>query len=459
MHMIQSVKIGLVFVLASVFGFSGCGGGDSSGSTTEIDNQTEEIVVLNEQCTPIKAQINENSIGNLQPFTILQESLNITESIWDGTSTRVLDFDGDGDDDLIRLEYSFPFSQTYSGSVTILENQNGTLIESTAEWIVPDHPRDFAIADFDGDGKEEMFVAQHGYDAEPFPGAPNLLLKYENNRLIDAGSSNIVTNESNGFTHGAAHADVDCDGDIDIFTVDAGSADVDSHLLINNQGIFTIKEQSIPDDFIAGYQESTFIDFDLDGDPDLFMGASSSVDQQETTLLVNDGFGNFKKSSQVSLPSPNYTPSHGINSVQAADFTGDGYPDLLLFEISEPFSTRSAIRLWENQKDGSFIDITAKMGLPVECTGEVIEPLFVEDFNNDGWMDFIIPLGCEETGSAPAIAINTGTGFHITNMTSFRSWFEYATPYPIDIDSDGDLDLYLDQGGGPVLLENSTIVK
>lgn len=32
------------------------------------------------------------------------------------------------------------------------------------------HPRDYIAADFNGDGKEDLFVADHGTDVSPFPG-------------------------------------------------------------------------------------------------------------------------------------------------------------------------------------------------------------------------------------------------------------------------------------------------
>ena len=46
---------------------------------------------------------------------------------------------------------------------------NGTL--PTTE-----HPREILVADFNGDGRDDVFVAAHGYDAMPFAGERNSLI-------------------------------------------------------------------------------------------------------------------------------------------------------------------------------------------------------------------------------------------------------------------------------------------
>ena len=70
------------------------------------------------------------------------------------------------------------------------------------------HPRKAIVADFNGDGRPDIFVACHGYDATPFPGEANkVVLSQPNGTYVTSNASADV-----GFHHGAAAADLNGDG-------------------------------------------------------------------------------------------------------------------------------------------------------------------------------------------------------------------------------------------------------
>ena len=77
------------------------------------------------------------------------------------------------------------------------------------------HPRNLYVADFDGNGTEDLVVADHGFDSFPFPGTQNaLFLQQTDGTLLDASGQ---LPQVADFTHDIAIGDIDGDGDIDIY--------------------------------------------------------------------------------------------------------------------------------------------------------------------------------------------------------------------------------------------------
>jgi hypothetical protein len=375
----------------------------------------------------------------------------------DGYRTIPLDFDGDGDVDIVRLEYSYPSSSPYTGAVRVFRNQGDGTFENVSTSavlgiIVPDHPRDFEVADFTGDGVPDLYVAQHGFDASPFPGAPNLLLTRAGNQLTNQFQSRFSPARSSGFSHGSSVADVDCDGDLDLVEINVSNLAPNALFLNNGAGNFSEAPQSaFPVATQIRWQEAAFIDIDADGDPDLFLGARATPGSNQDLILINDGFGRFRERDGVRPAAGLFSPLRAINNAKAADFNGDGLDDLLLFEIPQPFSTVSAIRLWLNNGNGSFSDESAAWGLPPLCDGEVIEPLWVQDLNGDGWPDVLLPWGCGQLGTG--IFVNTGSRFNFVSFTQIEPWFGGDNATPIDLDGSGrPALLFGDRGGSPALV-------
>jgi hypothetical protein len=403
----------------------------------------------NAACTPPAAASRGTAQGAPNYGTTVLPQDGIPAVTWPGWRSIGVDYDGDGDTDLLRLEYMYPSSPPpyAAGVVRLFRNDSGvyhdvssTVLSSTAG---PNHQRDFEIRDFTGDGIADVYVAVHGYDASPFPGAPNLFFTKVGGQLVQAAATAFTPYQTNGFTHGTSAADVDCDGDLDLVEILAND-NVPSNLFLNNGAGSFSRAPSSALPIASGtqhWQEGEFIDFDHDGDPDLYLGCNASASCSGDLLLVNDGFGHFRAAATPALPAPRYTPMHALNQAKTADFNGDGWPDLLTFEIDHPFTTRSAIRLWINQKDGSFKDESAAWGLPAECSAEMIEPLYIRDMNNDGWPDAMIPSGCSELGAGGGILFNRGTSFSFFAYSSIAPYLATDEAVPADVDGDGRLDL------------------
>ena len=89
---------------------------------------------------------------------------------YDGFSwSFAADFDGDGDDD-VMLPGGRHFEAVAAESGVILLN-NGDFAFEVAAGDRPRgvHPREVLIADFNGDGANDFFIADHGYDRRTVP--------------------------------------------------------------------------------------------------------------------------------------------------------------------------------------------------------------------------------------------------------------------------------------------------
>ena len=123
------------------------------------------------------------------------------------------------------------------------------------------------------------------------------------------------------------------------------------------------------------------------------------------------------------------------------DYDADGYPDILLVNSMDwpgHQRNRSALKLYKNNRNGSFSDVTRAAGLDIELYGMGVA---VADYNNDGFPDILITCVGQNH-----LFQNTGKGtFRDVTKTSGlagRSAFSTSALW-FDYDRDGHLDLFV----------------
>ncbi len=118
------------------------------------------------------------------------------------------------------------------------------------------------------------------------------------------------------------------------------------------------------------------LDFDRDGDEDLFVG-----DGVRSILYENDGHGRFTDVTVKAGLAVSETQGIAATGVAAADVDGDGYPDLLVTDAFGP------TRLFRNRGDGTFEEITSRSGIVTR--GPTRSAAFA-DVDGDGSLDLFI---------------------------------------------------------------------
>ena len=123
------------------------------------------------------------------------------------------------------------------------------------------------------------------------------------------------------------------------------------------------------------------------------------------------------------------------------DYDRDGWQDILLINGMDwpgHKRQRSTLRLYRNNGDGSFSDVTRKAGLDVEMYGMGVA---VGDYNNDGFPDILITCVGQNrlfrnTGKGAFVDVTRSSGLAARQRFSTSAlWF--------DFDRDGLLDLFV----------------
>lgn len=391
MNLWKLVTVALFFVLSS------CGGGDDDGGS----NTNDPIVNLN--ISP-NFNVDSQSSYQLQKTTLhIDRRYGINGSPCNCFYHAVVytDLDSDGDIDVFM---SGGDGADNRNPVEIHINDgadNFTLDNSVISGSEPGaiHPRKALLGDYNGDGKLDIFVAGHGYDQPPFPGEHPLLFLTTTNGLE---YSNVLESYS-GFFHAAASADIDNDGDIDIFVGDNTSP----FFLINDgNGNFSRNTDRLTSEVNnKSLFTAELIDIDKDGYIDL-IAAGHEFEGMNTVIYWGSSSGTYLSTNKTVLPS--VAGQETVLDIDSEDINNDGQKDIVLNRTgggNNNFYVGYYIQLLQNIGNRQFTDTTNNILLNSDINGTWMDWLRLQDFNNDGHLDII-----EDNASPGLVWFNDGSG-------------------------------------------------
>ncbi|MEO7310396.1 MAG: FG-GAP-like repeat-containing protein [Chitinophagaceae bacterium] len=269
-------------------------------------------------------------------------------------------------------------------------------------------PKAMAIGDFDGDGNQDVVVANSGSNSV------TLITGNGSGAFVTSSNTNVGNTP-----YSVAAGDFNNDGYLDFVTPNYAANSI-SIRLGDGQGHFSV----VPDLAVGTNPYSVAVgDFNGDGNPDLVVANSGNG---TASLCLGSGSGVFTVFRTITLDN---TPT----GVVAGDFNGDGKLD---FATCNYQIDNVSVRLGNGAGDFAAMPNVGVGTRPLSLT--------IGDFNNDGKQDLVV---VHSTHTSASILIGDGAG----NFTNTSSIPVGAGPYMVavfDYNGDGNQDIatvnYLD---------------
>lgn len=377
-----------------------------------------------------------------------------------GGGTIIDDFDNDGLLDVVASAWGL------DGQIRFFRNQGGgrfTDRTSEAGLVGITSGLNIMQTDFNNDGLLDVWITRGAWFGR-HGRIPSSLLRNNGD-----GTFTDVTEAAGLLTLHPSQTsrwfDFDGDGWLDLFkgneTMNPAEPDPCELFRNNRDGTFTECAAAVGLQVVQFVKGVACGDFDNDGRPDLYLSCRNAPN----LLFHNDGpagagastnqwrFSNVTERARVADPVFSF-PTWFF------DYDNDGWEDLFVSgyginnvgDIAADYlglPTPAALpRLYRNNHDGSFSNVTAAVRLNRVCHTMGCN---FGDLDNDGWLDFYLATGDPDLATlVPNRMFRNHLGTQFQDVSTVTGTGHLQKGHGVafaDIDNDGDQDVYVVMGG------------
>ena len=324
-----------------------------------------------------------------------------------GPGCAFIDYDNDGYPDIIMVNGADWAGHPKAGKTTpklYHNNGNGTFTDVTAKagLAVSLYGLGVTVGDYDNDGYDDLFITALGQ---------NHLFHNNHNGTFSDVTKQAGLSGLNEFSTSAAFFDYDRDGKLDLVVGNYVQWSVEGDLTCTLDG--THKSYCTPESYKGSsvrlwhnlgngrFEDATakaklydptsktlgiaLVDYNGDGWPDLLM----ANDTQPNKLYVNNGNGTFtEKGVQAGIAYSEDGVARAGMGIDAADYDRSGRPSVVISNFSNQMMS-----LYHNEGKGLFVDEAPRSEVGRDSLLTLGFSCFFIDYDNDGWPDIFVANG------------------------------------------------------------------